>query len=273
MGTPANRPGSNPRPLFNSIGRAIVSLTGRDLLLEFEGVADRIQRSLLDVAIPPLRGIEVGVRAAPARLVGGDYVDVIERPGHHPLFAIGDVSGKSLPAALRAMMLKYLTRGLASVLDDDLTTIVTRANEIVCSDIEPDAFVTFCVATLSDDNRVLRLANAGHDPPLIHRSRSREIEQLDVGALAMGIESNVRYSEQTAALGLNDLVVFYTDGFTEAKNPDGDQFTLAQVKDGLAEYADLPAQQLADALFEQIEAFSAGTLNDDATILIIRVLD
>ena len=258
--------------MFYSIGRAIAAIDGPNLLKEFEDVADRIQRSLLSIDVPHFEGIEIGMRAAPARLVGGDYVDVVARPGKTPIFAIGDVSGKSLPAALRAMALKYLIRGLISVLDGDVASIVSHANEVVCADIDPDSFVTFCMAELASDLRSLRLANAGHDPPLILRAATRELEQMDVGALAMGIESTVTYREQRIALNPGDTVAFYTDGFTEARNPEGEQFTLAHVKDGLLEFQDLPAQQLADALFEQIEAYAAGTLNDDATILVIRTL-
>jgi sigma-B regulation protein RsbU (phosphoserine phosphatase) len=259
--------------MFYSIGRAIASIDSRNLLEEFETVADRIQRSLLDVAVPRLPGIDIGVRAAPARLVGGDYVDVILRGTKMPLFAIGDVSGKSLPAALRAMALKYMVRGLASVLDDDVAAIVSRANEVICADIDPDSFVTLTIAALSEDGAVMRLANAGHDPALIRRASTRTIDTLDIGSIVMGVRDDVVYREQTARLGHGDLVVFYTDGFTEARNPAGEQFTLAHVKDGLLEYGDLPAQQMADALFERIEAHVWGALTDDATILIIRRLE
>jgi phosphoserine phosphatase RsbU/P len=259
--------------LFSSFGRTLGSADGRDLLHEFESVADRIQRSLLDIKLPPWPGLEVGYRAAPARIVGGDYVDVIARTDAPPLFAIGDVSGKSLPAALRAMTLKYLIRGLVSVLDADLSTIVGRANDVSNVDIEPDTFVTFCLATLTNGLRTLRIANAGHDPPLILRRGSREVEQMEPGGLAMGVETGMVYREQTAAVGSGDVIALYTDGFTEARSPSGEQFTLAHVKDGLLEFRDLPAQQLADALFETIETYAAGTLNDDATILVARIAE
>jgi sigma-B regulation protein RsbU (phosphoserine phosphatase) len=259
--------------MFYSIGRAIASLDEHDLLSEFESVADRIQRSLLDVKVPAVAGLEVGYRAAPARIVGGDYLDVIERPGDQPLFAIGDVSGKSLPAALRAMTLKYLTRGLVSVLGGQMTEALARANDVICADIEPDTFVTFCLATMSPDQRTLIVANAGHDPPLIYRPGTVEVEQLEPSGLALGVMEGFTYRQQTAPLGRGDVIAFYTDGFTEARNPQGEQFTLAHVKDGLLEYRDLPAQQLADALFERIEHYAAGTLNDDATIIIVRVVE
>jgi phosphoserine phosphatase RsbU/P len=259
--------------MFYSIGRAIASLDGTNLLEEFQDVADRIQRSLLDVKIPVIERLEVGIRAAPARLVGGDYVDIIPRPDRRALFAIGDVSGKSLPSALRAMSLKYMIRGLVSVLDEDLASIVQRTNEVVCADVEPDAFVTLIVGTPSHDHRSLRFANAGHDPPIVYRTATGEIEEADIGGIAVGIDPAARYHEQTLDIATGDVVAFYTDGFTEARNPAGEQFTLAQVKLGLRDFHDLPAQAIADAMFEQIERHVQGTLNDDATILVLRVLD
>jgi sigma-B regulation protein RsbU (phosphoserine phosphatase) len=258
--------------MFYSIGRAIASLDSRNLVQEFEDVADRIQQSLLTITVPAVPGLDIGIRAAPARIVGGDYVDIIAHPGRPTLFAIGDASGKSLPAALRAMTLRYLVRGLASVLGDDLASLVARANEVVCADDEPERFVTFAVATVLDKNRTLKLANAGHDPPLIHRAATGSIEIPENSGLVLGVEAAARYVEQRIALSPGDIVAFYTDGFTEARNPDGEQFTLARVRDGLLDVHGLSAQGIADALFNRIEAYAAGTpFADDATLLVLRI--
>lgn len=260
--------------MFYSIGRAIASLDGRNLVQEFEDVADRIQHSLLAITVPAVPGVDIGVRAAPARIVGGDYVDVVAHPGWPTLFAIGDASGKSLPAALRAMTLKYLVRGLASVLGDDLASIVTRANEIICEDAEPESFVTFVVAMVVEGNRTLKLANAGHDPPLIYRAATGSIETPESGGLVLGIEPAARYVEQRVALAPGDIVAFYTDGFTDARDPDGQQFTLARVRDGLLDLHGLSAQGIADSLFGRIEVYAAGTpLADDATLLVLRIVE
>ena len=254
-----------------SFGRLTGSHGDPSLIAEFATVADQIQRALLAVHIPPLHDLDVGARAAPARLVGGDYIDVIARAGQAPLFAIGDVSGKSLPAAMRAVMLKYLIRGLAATLSDDLTGILRHANEMICAEIEDDAFVTFLIATFERENRLLRVANAGHDPPLIYRSALGTIEQMRESGLVLGIDPSTHYREQTIALEPDDAVILYTDGFTDARDPGGEQFTLARIKEGLMSDRLLPAQAMADALFERVEEYAAGTLYDDASIVVIRV--
>src|SRR5579875_2859943 len=223
-----------------SFRRIFSSLGVPDLVSEFAGVAEQIQRALLDVGIPSLPGLDVGIRAAPARLVGGDYLDIITRPGRAPLFAIGDVSGKSLPAAMRAVMLKYLVRGLTVALTDDLALI-------------------------------LRQANAGHDPPLAYRASQGKIEHLPPSGLVLGVERGTRYRVQTTMLEPEDAIVFYTDGFTDARSPGGEQFTLARIEEGLMEMRALTAQAMAEALFERVEAHAAGTLADDASIMVVRV--
>jgi sigma-B regulation protein RsbU (phosphoserine phosphatase) len=257
--------------MFYSLGRAIAALEGRDLIEEVDQVAARIHAALVPGVPPPVLGLDVGLRTAPARIVGGDYLDVVLHFGATPVFGIGDASGKSLPAALKAVILKYIVRSLAGLLHDDLPRVLERANDIICDDIEPDAYISAALATISEDRRLLRLANAGHDPPLIHRAESGDIEQPPPAGLVLGILRGYEFSEQALALRPGDTVVFYTDGFTEARNPEGEQFTLAHVKEGLRQYHALDAQPLADALVQQVETYSAGTLRDDASILVIRI--
>jgi sigma-B regulation protein RsbU (phosphoserine phosphatase) len=156
---------------------------------------------------------------------------------------------------------------------DDLSQALARANDIICDDIEPDAYISAALATISGDRRLLRLANAGHDPPLIHRAASGHIEQPPPAGVVLGVLRGYEFAEQAVPLSPRDTVVFYTDGFTEARNPEGEQFTLAHVKEGLREYHGLEPQALADALVQQVETYSAGTLRDDASILVIRVTE
>src|ERR1700722_80588 len=115
--------------MHSSIRSAIVGLTlGEDGQRHFDLAAETIQRALLEVKVPVLDGIEIGVHAEPARLVGGDYIDVQVHSGRL-VFGLGDASGKSLAAALHALMLRYLVRGLLlSVGTDQLASVVTHTN-------------------------------------------------------------------------------------------------------------------------------------------------
>src|ERR1700741_1125093 len=120
-----------------SIRRAIAALTqGDDAERHFDLAAQRIQRALLDVVVPPIEGVEIGVRAEAARLVGGDTIDLFPL-GAGLVFAMGDASGKSLAAAMTALMLRYLVRGLLRALGaENLPLVMHHVNGVVSEDLE-----------------------------------------------------------------------------------------------------------------------------------------
>lgn len=254
-----------------ALGRAMAAIDGRDLDGEFARVAVDIERSLFNLRLPKRDDLDIGARAAPARIAGGDYIDVIPRRTGVPFFGIGDSSGKSLPAALKALTLKYLLRGLVAAIDDDLGRILTLANGIVCEIVNPDEFISVLACTLEDGARTLVMANAGHEPPLIYRAATAAIERYPAGSLVLGVDPAATYREERVAVGPGDRIILYTDGFTEARNASGEQFTEAKLIEGILERPHLPAQTLADALFDRIEAYTAGTFRDDASILVVAV--
>jgi sigma-B regulation protein RsbU (phosphoserine phosphatase) len=254
-----------------SIGHAMAALEGRSLSDEFGKLTSEIQR-LLAVEPVTLPGIQVGVRTAPARIVGGDYVDVVRHPGAAPIFGIGEISGKSLPAALKAFALKFVIRSLIAGFGDGLPEVLSRANHVRTTAVDADEFASALLCRFGEGNRSLIVANAGHDPPLVFRAARGDSDEMEPGGLVLGVRWDETYVEQTSPLELGDTVVLYTDGFTEARNAAGEQFTLAQVKRGLQEFSELPVQALADALFERIERFTEGTLRDDASIMLMRVV-
>jgi sigma-B regulation protein RsbU (phosphoserine phosphatase) len=235
-------------------------------------VAETIQRSLLGVSVPAIDGIEVGIRAAPGRLAGGDYVDAIRLPGTPTVIGIGDVSGKSLPSALMSLGLKFAIRGLLRAHPNDLPSVLRHANDVMGETIGDDEYISALLCSIPAERDRLILANAGHDPPIVYRAATETIEETEPRGLVMGVLRGCRYEAQTIPLQPGDIVVLYTDGFTEARNPSGEQFTLAQLKSGLHEHRAREAQALADALFERIEDYTAGTFRDDASIVVMRLL-
>jgi sigma-B regulation protein RsbU (phosphoserine phosphatase) len=260
----------DPPPDIFTLGRALAALDGRDILDEFDTVAQDIQRGLLDVRNVRYAGLDVGIRAAPARIVGGDYLDVVDRNGLPPVFAIGDASGRSLPAALRALTLKYVIRALIAA-DRELVDIVGTANVVMADAVHGEEFLSMVLCAIGDGGRTLAIANAGHDPPLVYRADRDDVDELPPSGLVLGIDRAHRYAEQRVPLGPRDIVVLYTDGFVEARNPRGEQFTLAHLKDCLLEGVTFEAQALADALFERVEEHAAGTMRDDASVMVVRV--
>jgi len=257
--------------MHGPIRRAIAALTGGDeAQRHFDLAAERIQHALLDVSVPALVSLQIGVHAAPARLVGGDYVDFFLEGGCL-VAGLGDASGKSLAAALNALMLRYLVRGLVAALGtDQLPQIVTHANRVLADDFDDDAFITFLLAAIDSNTGLLRIVNAGHEPPLILRAGSATVDMMTTHDIVLGVERTTNYAEESCTLGFGDLALFYTDGLTEATSKKGELYTLERLKDALSTRSTLEAQPLADALYEDVKTFSGGTLRDDATVVTVR---
>jgi sigma-B regulation protein RsbU (phosphoserine phosphatase) len=256
-----------------AIKRAIAALTfGADAQRHFDLAADRIARALLEVTVPAVEGIAIGVKAEPSRLVGGDYIDLFVRGPKAVVFGLGDASGKSLAAALNALMLRYLVRGLVTALGtDDLPVLVKHANTVVTQDVDADSFVTFVVGEVDGAAGTLRLVNAGHEPALILRSGGERVEVTAPQGLVLGVSADAVYAEQIVPVAPGDTIVLYTDGLTEATNERGEFFTIDRLCDDIVANRAHNPQELAESVFQTVRAFAQGELRDDSTILVLRL--
>ena len=259
--------------MHGPIRRAVAALTGGDdAQRHFDLAAERIQRALLDVSVPSVRSLQIGVRAAPARLVGGDYVDIFLE-GDCLVAGLGDASGKSLAAALNALMLRYLVRGLVAALGtSELPKIVTHANRVLADDIDASDFITFLLIALDLESGQLRIVNAGHEPPLILRAGTADVDMMTIHDIVLGVHPDTNYVEESRKLQPGDLAMFYTDGLTEARSDKDEFYTFERLKETLSANSALEAQSLADAVYEDVRQFSGGTLRDDATVVTVRRL-
>lgn len=255
-----------------AVRRAVAALTlGDDAERHFDLAAKRIEESLLAVAIPELPGFELGVHAEPARLVGGDYIDLYPAGNGSLVFALGDASGKSLAAAMTALMLRYLVRGLVTAGGtNDLARHLAHINRVVSEDLSDGAFITFILGELNGETGQLRAANAGHEPPLLLRSESSSVEIIETHGLVLGIDATATFTETQCSLKPGDIVVIYTDGLTEATNTRGEMYTIDRLTDDIIRNRRLGAADLAESVFATVREFATGQLKDDATILVIR---
>ncbi len=256
--------------MWTSLYRTIGGLA--DSERDFSLAAQRIQTALLTVAVPTIAGLDIGVHAAPARQVGGDYIDLFAIGQRKLVFGLGDASGKSLSAALNALMLRYLIRGLVKALgSDELEAITRHTNSVVTEDLrDNDHFITFLIGELDTSSGALRVVNAGHEPPLILRAGSASVETMPSRNLVLGVNSEVAYGTDERALGIGDLVVVYTDGLTEATNTKGELFTLERLEETIVANRELGSRDLAECLFETVKNYAGQDMRDDATVLAMR---
>ncbi len=239
---------------------------------ELKVVAD-IQRSLLPKTIPHIPGLDLAAHYQTSQWAGGDYYDFFPLPDGRWGILIADVSGHGTPAAVMMAITHSIAHAVpgppdppANMLNHvnrQLATLYTERNE---------AFVTAFYGTYDPARRELTYASAGHNPPRLKRCEDGSIISLDsVGNLPLGVFADQEYEQSTQVLRPGDQIIFYTDGITEATNPQGAMFGLSQL-DQVLENCHLSANGLIEEVLAALEQFTAGEPPaDDRTLLVAKV--
>ncbi|MFI5177048.1 MAG: PP2C family protein-serine/threonine phosphatase [Vicinamibacterales bacterium] len=228
-----------------------------------------IQRALLPSAMPDIRGCTLATRWTPASGIGGDCYDVIRFSDSRVALSIADVVGKGLPAALLMSNLQAAVRAFATaqVEPHDLCASVNR---LLCRNISSGKFVTFCYAVIDTAAHRIGYANAGHFPPiLLHRNG--QVDRLAPTGLVLGITPDWTYTSGQVATTHGDRLVCFTDGITEALSPDGDEFGDDRLVDLIRTHRTESADALASTLADTVTAWTGGSAQDDATLIVVAV--
>jgi phosphoserine phosphatase RsbU/P len=258
------------------------------LLLLFLEVADRvvmkrdlqiareIQTWLLPSSPPPVPGLEIAFAARPANTVAGDYYDVFPRSSHGPgpdvfLFAVADVAGKSIPAALlMASFQASLKTGAATPCS--IRALVDSMNDYVCTNSQGGRrFITAFIAEFVPETRSFTYINAGHNPPLL-RHTSGAIERLEAGGLPLGIQPRGDYQTGQVTLAPGDWLAIFTDGLVEAVNQSGEEFGEQRVISVLQGAGSGSATNVISQLMVGLDIFVGSTLPlaDDVTCVLVH---
>ena len=234
--------------------------------------ARRIQSDLMPIELPILQGASIGVRSIPANEVGGDYLDIFLTNGKHLGIAIGDVMGKGIPAALWMAMTKVAMRTAAKD-DTQPHFAVSQVNAVLYPDLSRQGiFVTLLYALYDPDKKTLLFSNAGHIPPLLYRSKTRKVEPLRLKGAYIGGVENKNYQISGVRLQKGDIVLFYTDGLTEALNSSQKQLGIEKVAEILNSNALYNASQIIDRLIINIGQFIGDYhQTDDITLAVLKV--
>src|ERR1700683_1052000 len=191
-------------------------------------IAREIQTWLLPGAPPQIPGLAIAYATRPANTVAGDYYDVFPRPGktneeNRVVFAVADVAGKSIPAAMLMATFPASLKTLSTA-QVALTELVSNMNKYACSNSQGGLrFTTAFLAEYDSANRTFHYINAGHNNPILRRSNG-SIERLDVGGLPLGIQAEARYESASVPLAPGDWLIIFTDGLIEAENAKQDEY-------------------------------------------------
>lgn len=231
-------------------------------------LARSVQQSLIPSGFPAVAGYEFSASYEPAAHVGGDYYDWIMPDADHVCFLVGDVSGKGVPGALIMCRLAGAARALLST-DSDTTRALGRINSHLCDRMPGGRFVTLACLCLHVPSHRFTLVSAGH-LPAVHRKADGAASYVDHAATGfpVGIEQDASYQAVEGIFELGDSLVLYTDGVSEAMDPEGSQYGMDRLRHAVAS-ANHPAAAGA-ALLSGVRDFVQGrAASDDLTILTI----
>lgn len=239
-------------------------------------IAREVQERLFPQRLPEIAGLDYFGRCRTALGVGGDYYDFLALPEGKLGVALGDVSGKGIAAALTMASLQASLRADATRAGDDIAGLITRVNAMLYDASTEDRYATLFYAQYDPATRRLSYVNAGHCPPILLRSTANHaaIERLDqAGGTVVGLLPECAYEQAEISLAPGDLLVIYTDGFSEAMNPNLEEWGEERLIHSIASCAGLPAKDSISKIMQAADAFASGApQSDDMTLVILRAL-
>ncbi len=236
--------------------------------LEHELVLAReIQESILPHTLPVMPGLDVGALMQPARAVGGDLYDLIALDEKHLGIVIGDVSDKGVPAAIFMGLSRSLLRAEASRMAAP-AAVLNEVNRHLMDMNEAGQFVTVLYGVLDCDQKVFTYARAGHEIPFFFQADGTEIVPVKDHGRALGLFDDITLEEVSVPLPPGSRIVFFTDGATDAVNPQGELFGRQRLRETIRQKVICPAQDLCQSLHASITEFQSGAPQADDIALV-----
>jgi sigma-B regulation protein RsbU (phosphoserine phosphatase) len=251
--------------------RLFESVRARERKLEEElTTASEIQRGLLPSRAPRIPGLEIGIRYAPAAELCGDFYDLVPSGDGRLGVLVGDVAGKSTPAALFGSLAVGLLRGHFLQSFDEPATLLAHMNEQLRMPRVRNRFLALAYAVYDARDHSLSLANAGFPWPLL--ARGGTVSRLKIGGTPLGAIPGWSYEQSEIEVRPHDVVAFCSDGVTDCESPRGERFGDERLERVLAQAAGGTAHDIAGAILSAVVEHAGGarSLGDDCTILIAK---
>jgi sigma-B regulation protein RsbU (phosphoserine phosphatase) len=262
--------------MTENLGRLIVVSKEKERLESELAIAREVQNQLFPKDVPFTKTLELKGVCNPARMVSGDYYDFLALSEESLAFAIGDVAGKGISAALLMATIQSTMRTQLSATNGDgppqrfsTAKMVANLNKHLYATTAPEKYATFYFAIYQEDAHALTYTNAGHLAPiLLHGSCLRELGSTGT---VVGAFPFARFEEKTVPLEHGDTLVAYTDGIVEPENAYGEMFGEQRLKDLLVRYARADSSEIIARTMEAVRQWTgAGELQDDMTMVVAR---
>ncbi|AVP35446.1 serine/threonine protein phosphatase [Staphylococcus felis] len=231
-------------------------------------VASQLQQTMLKADIPQFDSIQIGVISVAAHQVSGDYFNLIDHKDGTMSFAVADVIGKGIPAALAMSMIKFGmdSYGHSQLPNDGLK----RLNRVVEKNVNQNMFVTMFYGLYEELNHILYCSSAGHEPGYIFRAETNEFEEIKVRGRVLGVSPHMRYQQQEFQIHINDMIIIFTDGVTEIRDQNGEFINKEYLFNFITAYKHLHPQDIVQLLYEELLRLQKKCKRDDLTILVIK---
>ena len=269
--------GNSFNNMTQNLGRLIVVAKEKERLESELTIAREVQNQLFPKDTPSTRTLELKGVCNAARMVSGDYYDFMSLPGGTLAFAIGDVAGKGISAALLMASIQSTMRTQLNAVNGatphkfSAAALVSTLNRQLYATTSPEKYATFYFALYDEATYALTYTNAGHLAPILVRGSA--CEMLDSTGTVVGAFPIARYEEKTVTLAPGDLVLAYTDGIVEPENVYGEMFGEERLKDLAVKYAKADSSELIARTMEAVVQWTgAGELQDDMTMVVARRL-
>jgi len=253
----------------------ILEIADRVVMKRDLQIAREIQTWLLPGAPPQIPGLSMAYATRPANTVAGDYYDVFPRPGktaeeNRVVFAVADVAGKSIPAAMLMATFQASLKTLSTA-QVPLPELAANMNRYACSNSQGGLrFTTAFLAEYDTVQRTFHYINAGHNNPILRRA-SGQIERLDVGGLPFGIMPDAKYESATVTLAPNDWLIIFTDGLVEAINRHDEEYGEVRMLTVLESSVAARPADLLKGLMAALDQFVGNTpQHDDVTCMLVK---
>src|SRR6266481_5439282 len=241
----------------------------RDDLLKDVELAAQVQRLFLPLDKPAIPGLEIAGMMHPARGVGGDYYDYFPVDARTTQIVVADVAGKGVPAALLMSATAAAMRFGANH-DRNMLEQVQRLNTGILLASDDERYVTLLTAEIDTHRRMIRYVNCGHNPALLFRASTGTLTRLNSSCPPLGLSAEEICELVSADLGPGDVVVFYTDGVTEAGNRLDEEFGMERLSAAVRSGSSLSAEDLMSSIYNAAADFCGDNFNDDVTILVVK---
>jgi sigma-B regulation protein RsbU (phosphoserine phosphatase) len=242
----------------------------RDDLLQDLELAAQVQRMFLPAGTPSIAGLEIAGMMQPSKGVGGDYYDFLPINANTIQIVIADVSGKGVSAAL-LMSATAAAMRLEANRDRNMLQQVERLNTEIGAVSDPERYVTLLIAEIDTHKRIIRYVNCGHNPALLFQAKTRTLKRLESSCPPIGLNPDEFCELASAELTSGDVLVFYTDGVTEAENLLAEEFGMERLSAVVQRGSSLSAEGLMDDIFSSAASFSKEVgFGDDVTIVVVK---